>query len=525
MDAAEPTWRGTPSSEASQTSTLALVAGALAVALAIGPLAFAEARAVLLALAGLAGVVALVCLLALAAHRTGAALFVLLFLLVTIPGDKYFGYRPHVGGWPGVRLAVVDLAALPLAGLAAVAWWLGRGRRALPGALLACLSLIALQYAISAAGSSRRDLALLELCAILHGVAIAWLIAATFQRRFLEPVLAVLAVQVVLHSAFALLQVVTGRPIGAGAFGGPEKVMSEALATGVDRLRPSGLFVHPIVYADFLFLSLPLLGGGLLASRSRWLRCLLGLALASGLVGLALTLSRGAWLASLVAGGVLLALAVRRGLLDRRALRRVLQAAGVALLLATAAFGPRVYERLTASEAGNLDVRLDLNRIALRMVVARPLLGHGVNAFVESMEPYDPKNVMAYFPAPAHNLYLLEAAEAGLPALALLVALFAIVLSAAVRGLARTAEPALAWTVAAIAAGLCGLLVSQLADFSLRLEPLRTFVWALIGLLFGVLRAAGPKAAGASSRRGTAMAAASGELVGPLAPGGVGAAR
>jgi hypothetical protein len=48
-------------------------------------------------------------------------------------------------------------------------------------------------------------------------------------------------------------------------------------------------------------------------------------------------------------------------------------------------------------------------------------------------------------------------------------------------------DPPLRAIVAAAVAGLCGLVVSQLADFSFRLEPLRTLIWASIGLAFGAL--------------------------------------
>jgi O-antigen ligase len=122
------------------------------------------------------------------------------------------------------------------------------------------------------------------------------------------------------------------------------------------------------------------------------------------------------------------------------------------------------------------------------MTLANPLLGSGLNTFVHTMEPFDPKDVMEYFPAPAHNLYLLESAEAGLPALALWLALFGSTLAIAVTRLGRLGDRASRWLAAALCAGVAGFLVSQLADFSHRLEPLRSLVWVAMGLLFGVLR-------------------------------------
>ena len=95
---------------------------------------------------------------------------------------------------------------------------------------------------------------------------------------------------------------------------------------------------------------------------------------------------------------------------------------------------------------------------------------------------------MEYFPAPVHNLYLLESAEAGVPALVLWLMLFGAILLGGLHHLPRMRDPELAWIVAACIAGLTGFLVSQLADFSHRLEPLRSIVWFEVGLLFGALQ-------------------------------------
>jgi O-antigen ligase len=92
---------------------------------------------------------------------------------------------------------------------------------------------------------------------------------------------------------------------------------------------------------------------------------------------------------------------------------------------------------------------------------------------------------MKYFPATVHNLYLLEGAEAGLPALLLFVTTFAAVFVTSLRRLRSVEDPVMRWFAVAIMAGLAGFLLSQVADFSHRLEPLRSMIWTQIGLLFG----------------------------------------
>jgi hypothetical protein len=68
------------------------------------------------------------------------------------------------------------------------------------------------------------------------------------------------------------------------------------------------------------------------------------------------------------------------------------------------------------------------------------------------------------------------------------ILLFGAILLGALHHLPRMNDPQLAWIVVACVAGSSAFLVTQLADFSHRLEPLRSIVWFQIGLLFGALQ-------------------------------------
>jgi hypothetical protein len=154
-----------------------------------------------------------------------------------------------------------------------------------------------------------RLLAGFDLLATMRGFAIAWIVASLLRRDLLGAILALLALQVILHSSFAVAQGVTGRPIGAGWFGGLDELLGEPLAgRGLVR-RPAGLFTHPITYAGALLITLPLLLAGLSKQRGVMMRMLLLAALALGGVGLVLSLSRGVWISMVVAMGVLGAIA------------------------------------------------------------------------------------------------------------------------------------------------------------------------------------------------------------------------
>ncbi len=472
-------------------SRILLFGGAAIFAVALVAAGSASPRGVALGLGGLAGLVGLGAIVRFAPGRASDALLLLFIGLLAIPVDAYLGYQEHTGGWPGFRVSASDVCLALLVPVAVVGALLGRVGNAVPGRVGVWMALLLGHYVIVAAMSPDRRLAFFEVASAAHAFLIALVMAALFRRELAGSVFVLLALQMIAHSSLALAQGVTGRPIGAGWLGGSAELIHEVLQTGARRLRPSGLFAHPIVYATSLVVTLPLVTAGLTIGRGRALRALCGVALFLGAVGLVLTLSRGAWISNLVAIAALGVLALRCRLVDARRIRAIVAAWVVIGVVLGAFFGPRVYERMTKSEAGNVKVRFDLNQIALRMVGENPFFGTGLNNFVETMADFDPKNVKSYFPAPVHNLYLLEAAEAGVPALLVWLALFASILGVAIHRLPRMHDPTLQWIVAAVVSGLVGLLVSQLADFSHRLEPLRSMVWLGVGLLFGALHADG----------------------------------
>ncbi len=476
---------------AGHSATMALWVGAL---LAAGTLLLATAavqplRGALLLLVAVAGLAGFIAILVFVRGRLTDLLYLGLLALASVPIDKYFAYRQHVGGWPGLRFAASDLLLLALIPLALVGAWMGRVHNRIPKIVWLLYLLLLGQYALSALGAQERLLAGFEIAAAVHALLLAAVCAALFRRRYLSPFIGLLSLLTWVHTAFAVAQSVTGRPIGLGLGDNPDSVIVESLTSGVQRLRPSGLFDHPIVYADFLLIGLPLLLAGFLVARSRLARVGLGATILVGLSGLVMTLSRGAWISSAVAMAVFVTLAWHRGLLAGHQARRFLRTGVIVGLVAVLAFAPRIIERLTSSVSGNLEVRFELNEIALRMISAHPLSGVGLNNFLPVMEHYDPKDVMEYFPATVHNLYLLEAAEAGLPALLLFVSLWGAILLTGWRRLAAVEDPALRWLAVGLIAGLCGFLLSQVADFSHRIEPLHTLVWLHVGLLFGALAA------------------------------------
>ncbi len=465
-----------------------LIALGLLSALLLAAVPFQSLRGGLLILLALTGCAVLAAVAAFARRRLVDVLYLALVATASVPIDRYFGYREHVGGWPGLRFAVVDLFLLALVPLAVLGWARGRIRNGIPAGVMIIYGLWLLQYSVSILGAREKELAAFEMASAVHALLLAVIAAALFRRQYVKPILMTFAALLSIHTVFAAVQAATGRSfdiLGAGS----AKITVESFTTGAERLRPAGLLGHPIVYANFLMIGLPIVAAGILLTRSKALRVGFSAVFLAGLSGLALTLSRGAWISSVVAAAALIILASRYGMLDRVNRRRLRYAGLAAAVLIVLVFGPLIFERLTASLEGNLRVRFELNEIARRMIAAHPFSGVGLNNFIEAMEGYDPKDVMEYFPATVHNLYLLEASEAGIPALLLFLALWGSIFTAALSHL-PAADRELRWLAIALIAGLLGFLVTQLADFSHRLEPLRSVLWVNVGLLFGALRVA-----------------------------------
>lgn len=86
-------------------------------------------------------------------------------------------------------------------------------------------------------------------------------------------------------------------------------------------------------------------------------------------------------------------------------------------------FGQPIRDRLlpiaaSAPQEDSLNLRKLYNDIALAMVRKNPLTGVGLNNFILEMENYSGQKLLPYMHQPVHNIYLLLASEAGIPALA-----------------------------------------------------------------------------------------------------------
>lgn len=210
--------------------------------------------------------------------------------------------------------------------------------------------------------------------------------------------------------------------------------------------------------------------------------------------GQALTLSRGAWIGTMV-GIVFLAAVLPHA---RRALVAIsvplfIVGVGIALVAPDSTQVQVIQQRFESLTVRSpYDDRTAIWQEAQREIVDDPITGQGAGGFpaASTKSASGANTVFAYH---AHNIALTWAAEAGIPAVLLIIGFaFAIGQSAsrARRRLDRDAPEALAYRalVAGLVAALIALLAQGVVDYTLRNAVVFVAVMSLIGCLLAALR-------------------------------------
>lgn len=299
-------------------------------------------------------------------------------------------------------------------------------------------------------------------------------------------------------AAVSLALVVAGTVTTATSLASAGRLQSTA-AAGVVSGRATGTFAQPNELGSFAGLLLVVSIGLVAAAAPRGWRGAKGWLLpavpgACAGVALLLSLSRGAWLGA-TAGLVLLAVvlpAVRRPL--------ALAVLGAVLLLggATVVAPGQPLARLVTERVASLgdpsrnpyDDRPALWGEAARQIRAHPLLGVGPDNYgVAALR--SGSTVGEVEPAHAHDLPLTVAAEAGLPAVALLVGLTLAMARRGLRTLRRPRDPQERAVVAGLVAGLLGIVVQGAIDVTLRNSLLLLTMALVAGLVLASASASG----------------------------------
>ena len=187
------------------------------------------------------------------------------------------------------------------------------------------------------------------------------------------------------------------------------------------RWRAAATFCHPAIFGDYLILLLPLIFRLFLFYRpkDKQMTILYGVLFFSGTMALFGSYARGPWISLIAAMGIMLFLSIFR----KRFHPKVRGAFVVVMLFACIFiihYYPAIRLQFSPQRKRAVDIRMPLNRVALRLIKDRPVLGTGLgNYSLISPKYVIPEKGFAprHLAQPVHNSYLLIAAETGLPGL------------------------------------------------------------------------------------------------------------
>jgi hypothetical protein len=315
--------------------------------------------------------------------------------------------------------------------------------------------------------------------------------------KMIRMAMAVLGVIVILHTIVTFLQRFTGQTFYVPFLMlPPERGGNDIKLATFYLRRPGGLFGNANCAAAFLAILLPACFSTLFWKGKTAVKAFFAGVFFVGLTALIDTYSRAGWLTIPPAAVMLISLGLKKGFLSFRRHLAVFFSVAIFFLLILAFYAKPIHMRLTTPTGSSTYSRIYLMQISMKMILNRPLLGHGVNNWNLSYIPYhqatyDPHDSLIEFKGyyhVVHNIFFIIAVDTGLVGLFLFLWILFEMGKNALAGL-RTRDP----FVASLSMGLLTCLVSfcivETFDFSyLQYEFILFMFWLLIGFSVYVKR-------------------------------------
>jgi putative inorganic carbon (hco3(-)) transporter len=203
--------------------------------------------------------------------------------------------------------------------------------------------------------------------------------------------------------------------------------------------RPSGLFGHPNLFSNYLEFLIPLMFAMSFIRHNGPLRKIATAAMFAGGLSLILTLSRGGWVGVVIASLFMFFVMTSRNIYERKfffkTLFIVLLAVGI-----LAAFSPKIIKRVVSRDRGAAMARVSQYYVATEIITSHPVVGVGINNYVEVMESYDEttSRISRGFKFPIHTVYLEYYAETGILGITALLSLFFVIVVTGIRNIRRS---------------------------------------------------------------------------------------
>lgn len=412
-------------------------------------------------------------------------------LMLTLPLnlDKYFTeFSNRGGGAAGIRIEVSEVFLFGL--IVFLAWDIVKRyqtRIRIPKVTYIWFAIMLMGIGAVTFGEWRR-VAGYEVISMAKQIMLFLVICNELRRsKQMIQCVAALIVSMFIQGAIGVIQYVRGSNLGLEILGETNPATIQTLAEmSIYReqvWRVSALMLHPNLFAIFLAALLPLACAALLI-RSGWpQRFFYLLSSAIGAVALIATFSRSGWVSFAAGVAFLVPLLMAHGTMRRRLLIPALLAAlcfgGV-----FAGFSDQITQRLFQSKEVATFGREVYKQEARAMIAERPIIGFGLNSYVDEMPKYSKFSREAHggWIPPVHNIYYLWWAELGIIGLSLHLAVIGSVLWIGVRNL-QIRDPVIFTISVACMCGIVAFIVDGFMSFSLRISSIARLFWVLAGLI------------------------------------------
>ena len=301
-------------------------------------------------------------------------------------------------------------------------------------------------------------------------------------RQHLRIFLIFLMVGICFEGTLASVQYATGKTMGLGLFGEERLVVQNI---GFQFSRATGTIGHPNILAYYFEILLPIAFALFLGTQSKWTRTLCFVALILGLAGILSTLSRGAWLTLPLSFTLVFLVLYAKKLFHIKTVL-YLALAGIIGAIGLIFAYPTIEKRLTHDDYQSAAMRMPLNEAAFSVIKQFPIVGIGMNNFVEVFTKYDStgkSRILRGSKNPVHNLYLLVWAEVGLFGFLAFLSIFA----ATFVVIARLVFKVPFWyraVLIGIAGGLMAHMIHGLFDPGFKGSlPVSVLIFSLIGIV------------------------------------------
>ncbi|MEJ2680654.1 MAG: O-antigen ligase family protein [Gammaproteobacteria bacterium] len=256
--------------------------------------------------------------------------------------------------------------------------------------------------------------------------------------------------------------------------------------------RVGGLLGHPNLLGAYLAAFLPIPMALLFGSFSKHKKFILATVSVLGIMLLLITLSRSGWISFFFAFNLLLFFSFFNPTLrgKYRGLKTSVVVSALALTLLTS--GP-IAKRLTQSDEGAFNFRIDWMITAIHMVQDKPIMGYGLNTFIYHLPNktkyggYQSLNrVFGQLWPVVHNTYLIIWSEQGSLGFLVFIGFHIGIIRTAIQNLRYPLNTHLYLINIGSLCGFLALMIDGIASFFIKVPSTGRSWWILIGLIMAI---------------------------------------